>query len=156
MLAERFVSLLKERKLKVSTAESVTGGMIVSSIVDIAGSSKVLGEAYVAYSLESKTKVLGINPALFLSHDIVSERIALEMAKGLKRKTSVDVVIATTGVAGPDGGTKLIPVGTVCIAIGYKELFHTQTLHLQGTRNEIRKAAVEAAFETSIQLIQGE
>ncbi len=155
MSAERFVSLLKDRKLKVATAESVTGGLIAASIVDIPGSSKVLGEAYVAYSLEAKTKVLGINPALFLSHEVVSERIALEMAKGLKRKTSVDVVIATTGIAGPDGGTKTIPVGTVCIAIGYKELFHTETLHLTGTRNEIRKAAVEAAFASSIQIILG-
>jgi len=156
MNAERLVSLCKERHLTISCAESVTGGMIASAIVDIPGSSAVFSESYVTYSNEAKTKTLSINPAYFLSNDIVSEKIALEMAKGLRKRTMAEVVIATTGVAGPTGGTKAIPVGTVCIACGHKERFVTITKHLEGNRNEIRRQAAEAAIQFAVDTILGD
>jgi PncC family amidohydrolase len=156
MNAERLVSLCKEHHLTISCAESVTGGMVASAIVDIPGSSAVFSESYVTYSNEAKTKILSINPAYFLSNDVVSEKIALEMAKGLKKRTMAEVVIATTGVAGPSGGTKAIPVGTVCIACGHKDHFATFTKHFEGNRNEIRRQACEAAITCAIDTILGD
>lgn len=156
MIAERLVSLCKEHHLTISCAESVTGGMIASAIVDVPGSSAVFSESYVTYSNEAKTKILSINPAYFLSNDVVSEKIALEMAKGLRKRTMAEVVIATTGVAGPSGGTKAVPVGTVCIACGHKERFTTITHHFEGDRNEIRRQAAEAAIRFAIVTVQGD
>jgi PncC family amidohydrolase len=130
--------------------------LIASAIVDVPGSSAVFQEAYVTYSNEAKTKTLSINPAYFLSNDVVSEKIALEMAKGLRKRTLAEVVIASTGVAGPSGGTKAIPVGTVCIAVGHKDHFVTATFRLEGDRNEIRRLACEAAIQLAVKTILGE
>lgn len=156
MSAERLIHLCKERHLTISCAESVTGGLIASAIVDIPGSSSVFQESYVTYSNEAKTKILSINPAYFLSNDVVSEKIALEMAKGLRKRTMAEIVIATTGIAGPTGGTKAIPVGTVCFAVGHKDHFVTETRRFEGSRNEIRRLACEAAIQLAERTILGE
>jgi PncC family amidohydrolase len=153
-LEEQIVKLCKQRNYKISTAESVTGGLIASIIINVPGASEVINEAYITYSDDSKVKNLSINPALFLSHDIVSERIALEMVKGLRKKTYAEVCIATTGYAGPKS-SKGVPVGTVCIGISIEDKVYTAVRLFVGSRNEIRQAAAQFALEETLKYLKG-
>lgn len=131
----------------IATAESITGGLLASQIVSIPGVSAIFQEGYVCYSIASKQKILGIEEELFSIHDVVSEEIALAMAKRLYQKTNASIVLATTGLAGPSGGSYAKPVGTVCIAIGIHQSYTVQTLHLRGGRQRIRQNATKAIWK---------
>jgi PncC family amidohydrolase len=113
-------SLLAEAKvkgLKLSSAESCTGGYIASRITDIPGASDCYLGGFVAYSDELKRSVLGVDADILLDHGAVSRETALEMAKGCHERTGSDISIAVTGIAGPSGGTEEKPVGTVYISL---------------------------------------
>jgi nicotinamide-nucleotide amidase len=111
------VALLTKRKKTLALAESCTGGFIANQITNVPGASKVFTGGIVAYSNTVKVKLLGVNPETLKKHGAVSEAVAREMAIGAREKFGADFAIAVTGVAGPSGGTKAKPVGTVFISI---------------------------------------
>jgi len=116
-LLKNVSSLLKEKKLKVATAESCTGGLIAHSLTNIPGSSDYFDRAIVSYSNKSKTELLEVPEDVLKKYGAVSKEVAKIMAESIRIKSNVDIGIATTGIAGPTGGTKEKPVGLVFIAI---------------------------------------
>lgn len=154
-LALDFGKFSLDKGLKLVTAESCTAGMISSMVADIPGSSAWLDRAFVVYSAVAKNEVLGVDFATIEKYDITSERVAREMALGALSKSSASLAIATTGLAGPSGGTEDIPVGTVCFAWafkGYQLDVFSETKVFSGDRNEVRKAASEFALERAMEL----
>ena len=109
--------LLKQKSLTLGTAESCTGGYVASKLTSVAGSSAYFLGSIVAYHNNVKMKQLGVNPDTLAAHGAVSEPTVREMAEGARRQLGVDVAIATSGIAGPGGGSDEKPVGTMCIAV---------------------------------------
>ncbi len=109
--AEKIGEYLLKNDLKISTAESCTGGLLSSKLVDISGSSAYITLNLVTYSNEAKMQMLGVKKETLDKFGAVSEECAFEMAKGLYKLTNSDICISTTGIAGPTGGTKEKPVG---------------------------------------------
>jgi nicotinamide-nucleotide amidase len=107
------------RKQTLALAESCTGGLIANRITNIPGASEIFFGGVVAYSNGVKEKFLGVRAATLKKHGAVSEAVAREMAEGAQKKFGADFAIAVTGIAGPTGGTKDKPVGTVFIAVAY-------------------------------------
>jgi len=116
-LEEILAHKLIENNLSIATAESCTGGLIGKRLTDVAGSSQYFHGSVTAYSNNLKTKILGVPDIKLIKHGAVSREIALEMACGIRNKTGVDIGISTTGISGPDGGSKLKPVGLVYIGV---------------------------------------
>lgn len=145
--ADEAVHLLTEHNLTIATAESCTGGMIASQLVEYAGISSYFGEGYVTYSIDAKRKLLGVKEETLLAYGAVSEQCAGQMAEGVRSAAKSDIGIATTGIAGPDGGTKEKPVGTVFIACAYKNKVITRHFLFEGSRMQIRFAATKMAFK---------
>ncbi|MBK5255277.1 MAG: competence/damage-inducible protein A [Vicinamibacteria bacterium] len=115
---ERVVAgLLAARGLKLTLAESCTGGLVTARLVSVAGASSFLDRAFVTYSDQAKMDELGVEEATLKTHGAVSEDTALEMAKGARAAARADVALAITGIAGPAGGTAQKPVGLVCFAL---------------------------------------
>lgn len=117
--------LLKKKKLTVSTAESCTGGSIAARFTSIAGSSEYFTGGIVAYSNEVKMEILHVSPDTLKEHGAVSEETVVEMVKGAMKALKTDCAVATSGIAGPGGGTPEKPIGTVWIAAGYKNEIRT-------------------------------
>jgi len=135
-------------KLTVSTAESCTGGMIASSIVDFPGASNCFNEGYVTYSNEAKIKNLGVKDETLMAYGAVSEQTAKEMAIGVKKKAKADFGLSSTGIAGPGGGSPKKPVGLVYIGCSYGESkVKVKELHLSGNRTEVRTQATNLVFQ---------
>lgn len=117
--------LLKKKKLTVSTAESCTGGSIAARLTSVAGSSEYFNGSVVAYSNEVKMGLLHVSSETLQRYGAVSEETVTEMVKGAMKSLKTDCAVATSGIAGPGGGTPEKPVGTVWIAAGYKNEIHT-------------------------------
>ena len=113
--AQKLVKLLSKKKLKISFAESCTGGLLSSSITSISGSSKVFTIGLVTYSNQSKISLLKVNKKTILKHGAVSYETCLSMVKNLSKISKTNISVSVTGVAGPKGGTKQKPVGLVYI-----------------------------------------
>jgi nicotinamide-nucleotide amidase len=120
-LEEVLVATLTQRSETLAIAESCTGGAIAHRITNVPGSSAVFVQGFVTYANEAKTRSLGVAPQLIEEHGAVSEAVARAMAEGARIASGADYAIATTGVAGPSGGTELKPVGTVFVALASKE-----------------------------------
>jgi nicotinamide-nucleotide amidase len=120
-LEEAVVKLLAERGKTLAVAESCTGGYLAHRITNVPGSSAVFLAGYVTYSNEAKVAMLGIEPELIDANGAVSEPVARAMAEGARTKAKADFALATTGIAGPSGGTKEKPVGTVFISLAAKD-----------------------------------
>ena len=146
MDAGEIVDTLIKKGLTVSSAESCTGGLLASAFVDIPGSSACFKEGYVTYSNEVKERVLGVPAAVIDTYGVVSGECAAEMAKCLRSITGSDFALSTTGIAGPDGGTDLTPVGTVFIGCSYSSRTVVQKFIFSGERNDVRALAVAAAL----------
>ncbi|HXE42328.1 MAG TPA: CinA family protein [Candidatus Baltobacteraceae bacterium] len=114
------VGVLAKWRLTLATAESCTGGLIANQITNVPGASKVFVGGMVAYSNGIKEKFLGVRSSTLKKFGAVSEEVAREMAEGARKKFETDFAIAVTGIAGPTGGTKSKPVGTVFIAVAGK------------------------------------
>ncbi|MCR4829883.1 MAG: CinA family protein [Pseudobutyrivibrio sp.] len=141
------VDKLASNKWSVSTAESCTGGMIASTIVDVPGASDCFNEGYVTYSNEAKIKNLNVKDETLMAHGAVSEETAREMALGVKARAKADFGLSSTGIAGPGGGSPTKPVGLVYIGCAYGEnQCKVRELHLSGSRTEVRKAACKEAL----------
>ena len=136
----------KTKKLKISCAESCTGGLVGAALTEIPGSSEVFNGSAVTYSNEAKIKILGVTENTLKNFGAVSENCAKEMAEGSLKIYDSDFAVSITGIAGPDGGTDLKPVGTVCFGIASKNETKTFTEIFSGNRAEIRLSAVNFAL----------
>ena len=139
------ITLLINKKLTISCAESCTGGLVAKTITDVGGCSEVFYGGVVSYANEVKENVLKVSHSTLEKHGAVSENTAKEMAKGVRELCKTDIGISTTGIAGPGGGTAEKPVGTVYIGFSYKDELIAFNLRLDPSlsRDEIRNATVE-------------
>lgn len=139
--------LLREKKRTLAVAESCTGGKIASLITSVPGCSDYFLGSVTAYSNTSKCAILGVNPVSIQSHGAVSQVVVEEMAHGVRERFGADISIATTGIAGPSGGSIEKPVGTIWIAIATGQTMRSEKLSLGEHRGRnINKAAVAALF----------
>lgn len=139
-------AMLSERGYKISFAESCTGGLMAQSINAIAGASDIFELALVTYSNSEKVKKLGVNPNTLEEYGAVSEHCVLEMNKGLKKLTAADVYVSVSGIAGPSGGSKEKPVGTVFVAYSICGVDFVKKYSFVGNRDRIRNKAKNTAF----------
>lgn len=152
MSALRLVELCRAKGLTLATAESCTGGMIAGAITDVPGASAVFTHGFVTYSNAAKTQMLGVPAALIDAEGAVSEAVARRMAIGACARAGVDMAIAVTGIAGPDGGTTLKPVGTVWFGLkGCDGEVYAIHRVFAGGRAEVRALSVAFALELLLQ-----
>ena len=146
-LSQKIVKLLSKKRLKISFAESCTGGLLSSSITSISGSSKVFTLGLVTYSNKSKINILKVPKKIIMKHGAVSYETCLSMVKNLYKISRTNISISITGVAGPNGGTKQKPVGLVFIGVkkGNKTLVK-KFLFKNRTRNSIQRSTVYRAL----------
>ena len=146
-LSLKVVKLLFKKKLKISFAESCTGGLLSSSITSINGSSKVFTVGLVTYSNQAKIKILNVPKKIIMRHGAVSYETCLSMVKNLNQISKTNISVSITGVAGPKGGTKYKPVGLVYIGIkkGNKILVN-KNYFKNNKRSLIQKATVKKAL----------
>lgn len=153
--AEKLVNLLIEKKLHITTAESCTGGMVASRIVDVANASKVFNVAYVTYANEAKEKYLNVDSKTIEKYGVASEEVTKQMALGALKEANADISIVTSGIAGPTGGTEYKPVGMVCFGVGIKDNVYTSTKYFGNIgRNKVRSMATEYIIDFAIKLIE--
>lgn len=147
LLEEKLGNLLKEKNLTVSAAESCTGGLLSSMLTDIRGSSGYFMGSFCTYSNESKINLLGVKPETIEKYGAVSEETAIEMALKIKTKFNTNYGISITGIAGPDGGTDLKPVGTVWIGISTPKKTYAQKFMFGNNRERTK---IRASYQAMI------
>ena len=152
-MEEQLVKYLIDNKMTITTAESCTGGMIASTIVNVPGASWVLNEAHVTYANEAKTKILGVKKKTLETYGAVSEETAHEMAEGAAKAADADCAIAVTGVAGPDGGTDEKPVGTVYAGYYVKGRIVVERYNFDGDRYEVRRQTADKTISRLYELL---
>ena len=144
-LAIELGSILQARNLTLVLAESCTGGMVAQTVTSVAGSSAWFDRGYVTYSNLAKIEMLGVRAETLEKFGAVSEQTATVMAHGALNHSHAQIAGSITGIAGPDGGSKEKPVGTVCFAwVGDKLFLSTTTKRFFGNREEIRQQAAIA------------
>ena len=154
-LSQKVVKLLRFKKIKISLAESCTGGMLASSITSISGASKIFTLGLVTYSNQSKIKILKVPKKIIIKHGAVSYETCLSMVQNLSKISRSNISLSITGIAGPKGGTKNKPVGLVYIGIkkGTKILVK-KYLFKSKNRFEIQKASVKRALNLILSFIK--
>jgi nicotinamide-nucleotide amidase len=138
--------LLKKYQIKLTTAESATGGMIAATLINVPGISAFFQEGYVTYSDAAKVKMIHVDADIIAKYGVVSSQTAEAMAEGAAFTAMADAALSVTGVAGPDGGTEECPVGLVYIGCYLKGSTVTERYMFPGDRMTVRKAATEAAL----------
>lgn len=146
-IEEKLIAMLRDKNMHITTAESCTGGLIASTIVNVPGASYVLDEAHVTYSNDAKMRLLKVRPDTLLEKGAVSEETAYQMAKGAAKLANSDCAISVTGIAGPDGGTPDKPVGTVYAGFYIRGKIHVIRYNFDGDRTAVRKQTVMAVLE---------
>lgn len=150
---------LRRHALRLSTAESCTGGWLAKAITDVPGSSQWFERGYVSYSNEAKQQDLGVQPAILAAHGAVSGEVVEQMALGALRASGATLAIAISGVAGPDGGTIEKPVGLVWFALARSETdLLSEACRFAGDREAVRRQAVMKALqliEAAVQRVSG-
>ncbi len=145
--------LIKDKKLKLATAESCTGGLLGSTITDVPGASAYYLGGVISYSNDAKINILGVKKETIERYGAVSEQCAEEMARGVAELFGADIAIATTGIAGPSGGTTQKPVGTVFIAYHISGKTVVEKHMFSGTRVEIKEKIVKEALQRICDLL---
>ena len=146
-LTNKIVQKLIKKKLKISFAESCTGGLLSSSITSISGSSKIFNFGLITYSNKSKTNILKVPKKIIDKYGSVSKECCLSMVKNLSKISKANISVSITGIAGPNGGTKLKPVGLVFIGIKKgKKIIIKENLFKNKNRIAIQKATVISSF----------
>ena len=153
-LSKKIVKLLSKKRLKISFAESCTGGLLSSSITSISGSSKIFTLGLITYSNQSKINSLKVPKKIITKHGAVSHETCLSMVKNLNKISKTNISVSITGVAGPKGGTKNKPVGLVFIGIKKgNKLLVNKYLFKNKNRNAIQKSTVNQAHKMILNII---
>jgi nicotinamide-nucleotide amidase len=146
-MEEVVAQLLIKHGITLGVAESCTGGLIGHRLTNVPGSSKFLLADLVTYSNEMKQELLGVTDATLKAHGAVSEECVREMAAGVRKRVGAEVGIATSGIAGPDGGTPDKPVGTVCIALDSEDVKTSRRYQMRGTRDWVKLLGSQVALD---------
>lgn len=144
-LAREAITALKARGLTVCTCESLTGGLICATLVDVPGASKVVRGGLITYQTDTKSLLARVDAALIEAKGVVSAEVAAAMAEGARNRLDADIAVSATGMASP-GEPDAPPVGTVFVGVASEKGVRTIPLNLTGTRAEIRQATVKAAI----------
>ncbi len=139
--------LLRRRGATLSVAESCTGGLIAHRITNVSGSSDYFEMGIVSYSDYSKVELLGVPRGDIDLYGAVSHQVAEKMVRGIRIRAKTDIGLATTGIAGPLGATRQMPVGTVFIGLGHEGGTEVREFHFKGNRKEIKEKASQEALE---------
>jgi nicotinamide-nucleotide amidase len=154
-LARRLGTLAKKRRVDVVTAESCTGGGVATAMTRISGSAKWFERGFVTYSNVAKKEMLGVRQETLGNHGAVSEEVAIEMARGALKHSHADVSVAITGIAGPTGGSRLKPVGTVHFAWAVRGgPVQARRFRFKGNRVAVRIQSVYVAIQGLIDLLR--
>jgi len=153
-LSGRVGDALKARKLMMAAAESCTGGWIGQTITMVPGSSKWFDRGFVTYTNDAKQDMLGVGAETLKEFGAVSEQTVREMVAGALARSRAQVAVAVSGIAGPDGGSRQKPVGTVMLAWGEKGgAINAQSIHFPGDRDAVRRQTVIAALDGMLALL---
>jgi nicotinamide-nucleotide amidase len=153
VLCGLLADLMLKKGWLLATAESCTGGMISAACTDLAGSSAWFERGFVTYSNEAKTELLGVDAALIAAHGAVSEEVARAMVQGAIERSRAQVAVAVTGVAGPSGGSRAKPVGTVWFGFMVDGRLNSEMLRFDGDRAAVRAATVQHALRRLVELL---
>lgn len=152
-LAEAVVAQAADLGLTLATAESLTAGLIAATVADVPGASRVLLGGVVSYAFAVKQNVLGVRG---IGEDqVVSQSCARQMAAGARRLTQADIAVSATGVAGPDGGSERVPVGTVWIGCACGDQAFAREYHMTGNRQAVRRETVRQALQMILNCMKG-
>ena len=154
-LEEVVGALLLERKLRIATAESCTGGLLAKRITDVPGASRYFERGFVTYSNQAKEQLLGVSAADLEKHGAVSAPVAGQMAQGARKVAGADIGVGITGIAGPAGGSAAKPVGTVFIGLSSSAADTARTFRFVGGRAVVRERSVQAALDLVRRQIMG-
>ena len=154
MRAKKLNLLLAKRNYTIAAAESCTGGLFTSKIIDVSGSSGVINSSIITYSNEAKIKYAGVNKDTLKEHGAVSEVTVGEMARGIAKECSANVGVAISGIAGPTGAVPGKPVGTVCFGFCVENQVVTVTMHFKGNRTVVRKKSANYAIDKLIEILE--
>ena len=152
---EKIGILLRRRRLSLSLAESCTGGLIAHRITNVSGSSDYFRVGIVSYSNGSKVGFLGVPERDIDRYGAVSHQVAEKMAQGIRLKAKTDIGLATTGIAGPRGGTWEVPVGTVFIGLDHQGGTEVRQFRFGGSREEIKEKASQRSLEILMDYLMG-
>lgn len=150
----KFQDILKKNKQTITTVESCTGGLIASMITEISGSSEIFTGSVVTYSNKIKEQELNVKKETMIKYGVVSSEVVAEMLDGVIKKFNADFAIAVSGIAGPNGGTKTKPVGTV--AIGVINSYGTKTIqvfHFKGNRKQVQLQTAKKALKLNFEIL---
>ena len=154
-LSQKIVRLLTKKRLKISLAESCTGGLLSSSITSISGSSKVFTIGLVTYSNQSKISILKVPINIIRKHGAVSYEACLSMVKNINKISKTNISVSVTGIAGPNGGTKEKPLGLVFIGIKKdNKTLVRKYLFKDKKRTSIQKTAVNKALSLILSILK--
>ena len=154
-IEDKVAELLLKENLTVSVAESLTGGLVASKLIGYPGISKSFLEGFVTYSNESKIRALNVKKETIEKYGAVSEQTAKEMAYGAAKVSGSDIGVSTTGIAGPNGGSKEKPVGLVYVCVYYDGKYEVKNIHATGTRDTIRERAANTVLDLVRRCISG-
>ncbi|MBE7074523.1 MAG: CinA family protein [Clostridiales bacterium] len=147
--------ILKQKGYKVATAESCTGGLLASTLINVNGASEIIDMSFVTYSNEAKQELVYVKKETIEKYNVVSEQVAKEMALGAAKHARAQIGLSTTGLAGPGGGTKERPVGTVCFGISINGDVYTFTHIFKNiSRQYIRKASVKFILKKFVEILE--
>ena len=152
-VAKQIVDILRKNNLKISFAESITGGMLASAITDISGASNVIESSYVTYSNNSKNKNLNVSKETLKEFGAISENTAYEMAKGVKEKSLANIGVSTTGEAGPNSSETEVGNVFTCVYFG-EDNYYTKHYFFSGDRNKIRRSTVNRVLSHILYLLR--
>ncbi|ESX92223.1 CinA family protein [Mesorhizobium sp. LNJC403B00] len=154
-LANALLQVCQQRGIMLATAESCTGGMIISALTDIAGSSAVVDRGLITYSDEAKMEMLGVSPATLEAHGAVSRETVLEMAEGALARSRAGLALAVTGIAGPGGGSPEKPVGLVWFGVALRggPVAAELNMFADNGRDFIRRETVKHALEIGMRAL---
>ena len=153
--SKKLINLLKKKKLKISFAESCTGGLMSSIITSNSGSSKVFNLGLVTYSNQAKQKILKVPNKIIKKYGAVSVQCCLSMVNNLSKISNSHINISITGIAGPKGGTRKKPVGLVFIGFKFKDkIFVNKYLFKNKTRNNFQKITANTFLKTILSIIK--
>ena len=160
--AERLNALLGDGDETLATAESLTGGLVGSRVTDVPGASAYFDRGFVTYTYDAKRELLGVSRESLDAHGAVSDSVVREMAAGARDRASADWAVATTGIAGPTGGTDEKPVGLVHVGVAHAAPWGTEESFVRseravfdGDRDAVKREAAERALDALVRAIEG-